>query len=76
MPTKFGNSIEYPVEAFGRVILDVARQIPYSHKSQERLVQLLDQFHRLIEFNLANEQEVRYSSGGRFCWHEYWRVWL
>jgi hypothetical protein len=36
----------------------------------------LDQFHRLIEFNLANEQEVRYSSGGRFCWHEYWRVWL
>ncbi|OKP12941.1 hypothetical protein PENSUB_1384 [Penicillium subrubescens] len=58
MPTKSGNPIEYPVEAFGRVILDVARQIPYSHTSQERLVQLLDHFHRFLEFNLLNDQEL------------------
>lgn len=67
MPTKSEKHVEYPVEAFGRVILDVARQIPYSHTSQGRLVHLLEQFHQFIEVNLTNDQEVRYSSGGRFC---------
>lgn len=58
MPTKPGKFIEYPAKAFGRVMLDVARQIPYSHTSQGRLVQLLEQFHRFIELNLTNDQEV------------------
>jgi hypothetical protein len=59
MPTAPGKPIEYPMEAFGGVILDVAQQIPYSHTSQWRLVRLLEQFHRFIELNVTNDQEVR-----------------
>ncbi|KAF3393912.1 hypothetical protein F1880_005037 [Penicillium rolfsii] len=58
IPTVPGKSIEFPVAAFARVVLNIAQQIPHSHPSQGRLVQLLEKFHRLIEFNLTNDAEV------------------
>lgn len=58
MPVAPGSSIQYPVKAFGSVVLNVAGQIPYSHASQDRLVRLLDQFHQFIELELTDEHEV------------------
>lgn len=66
MPVVPGNPTEYPVEAFGSVILSVARQIPYSHESQDRLIRLLEQLHQFIELGLTNKLEVCQPSGKEF----------
>ncbi|CEJ54112.1 hypothetical protein PMG11_00434 [Penicillium brasilianum] len=58
MPVVPGKPIEYPVEAFGSVILSAARQVPYFHTSQDRLVRLLEQLHQFIELDLTNKLET------------------
>lgn len=63
MPVVPGKPIEYPVEAFGSVILSAARQVPYFHTSQDRLVRLLEQLHQFIELDLTNKLEVCQSIG-------------
>jgi hypothetical protein len=58
IPVIPGKPVEYPVEAFGFVILSVARQVPYFHISQDRFVRLLEQVHQFIELDLTNKLEV------------------